>query len=174
MPPQVKLAAAVLAMVVAFGAGWVANGWRLGLVLAEGERDLATSKAETAKKTLEVERLDVERAAAIADRYEAERAAQEAEARVIVKEVIKYEKAPYAGRCQLPAHWVRIDAESALGLPENSTTSGRADGAPSGFTDVDALQVVSERNRICRAEIKKLELLQDYVRGLPGVSNLNQ
>lgn len=158
----------VFLMVVSFFLGWQVNGWRMGSTLSEWKQDLAEAQLEAKTRADELT-LAKQQAKDLSSRlYAAEKAALEAEGRVVIKKVIEYVKEPYSGRCDLPNSWVRIDTEAATGMPPDAESSSGADGAPSGFTDIDALQVITDRSLICRAEIAKLRGLQDFVRNQYG------
>lgn len=161
---KLKALFGVALVIAAFVAGWTANGWRIG-------QDLAEQREETVNAARELEQVSLDHAAAVARQYELERVVEEARNSSTTKEVIKYVQAPYSGKCELPNHWVRVDTESATGVPQAPTSPSKSDGAPSGFTDSDALTVIRDRNTICRAEIIKLKSLQSYVDQLLNTFN---
>lgn len=168
IPPQHKVLAVVVVAVVilsaTFYSGWAVNGWRLGLEISRHETALAEAREKAQELARSVEARSAELAKLNGELHAARQAAEAAEARVITKRVIEYVQAPHAGRCALPADWVRLDTASATGMPPDATAVAGAPGAASGFTDADAIEVITERNRICRAEIAKLSALQAYVR----------
>lgn len=152
--------------IVCFLAGWTANGWRMGSTLSEWKQDLAEAQLEAKTKADELTLAKQQAKDLSSKLYAAEKAILEAEGRVIIKKVIEYVQEPYSGQCDLPNSWVRIDTEATTGVPVDTESPSGADGAPSGFTDIDALQVITDRSLICRAEIAKLKGLQDYVRSV--------
>lgn len=168
IPPQYKLLAQVLLIAAALGAvfysGWAVNGWRLGVQIAKTETALAEARVEASAKARQIEAHSAALAQLNGEFHAALQAAEAARGRAITKRVIEYVQAPHAGRCALPADWVRLDTASAAGVPPDAVPVPGAAGAASGFTDADALAVIVERNRVCRAEINKLTALQKYVR----------
>lgn len=151
--------------------GWMINGWRLGGQIAEQQSELSAKATALSERARAIERLSAESSDLSGQLHESRRAASEARAKVITKEVIRYVQSDYAGRCELPAGWVRLDTAAASGVPADAAATGVPDDAPSGFTDADALAVITDRSMICRAEIDKLEALQEYVRGQLRVIN---
>lgn len=147
------------------------NGWRLGGQMADQQAELSAQATALSERARAIERLSAEASDLSGRLHEARRAASEASAKVIKKEVIRYVQSDYAGRCELPAGWVRLDTAAASGVPADAAATGVPDDAPSGFTDADALAVITDRSMICRAEIDKLEALQEYVRGQLRVIN---
>lgn len=168
IPPQYRLMAAgfvvALALSAAAGAGWTANGWRLGNHMKQLKLDIAEAVQKSKEQADRITVLSSDLAIANSDLLTARQAALDAQATIVTREVIKYVQAPYSGHCNLPKHWVRVDTAAARGLPEDGAAGRDDDAAPSGFTDADALQVNVERSRICRREIEKLAHLQIYVR----------
>jgi len=57
-------------------------------------------------------------------------------------------------------------------MPPDDVASIGPDDAPSGFTDIDLLQVNTRRSQLCREEAEKLELLQKFVRDQYRLFNL--
>lgn len=88
--------------------------------------------------------------AAMADqqRVLAERAAREAEGRVIERRVIEYVQDPDAGKCDLPDEWVLLHDDGW----RNAAASGGTEssyGAERAISDVEALAVATDNARIC-------------------------
>lgn len=93
-------------------------------------------------------------------------AERERKNKVITKEVVKYAENPNAGRCVLPADWVRTHDQAASGMPDDSEPSSGSNDDPARFTDVDALATVTENYRICVTELDKLKALQSWVNAI--------
>ncbi|WP_372809309.1 hypothetical protein [Litorivivens sp.] len=168
MLPLRAKAAVLVALLAA--AGWIGWEWRdrsadLEITELRLSYEKASNKALEASQALAdaSARVAKERAAA----FESGRQEGEANAKVIVKEVIRYEKAEYSGRCDLSNHWVRLDTAAATGVRPDTVTTGGSDDAASGVTDADALAVSTERSAIYHAEVRKLRALQEYVNALP-------
>lgn len=150
-----------------FASGWHVNGWRLGEQIAAADaarqqqaRQAAEAIAARATTTQALQ-------AAQAAMYIAEEQARQQQVRIITKEVVRYETRPYAGLCQLPGHWVRLDAAAALGLRPDPEGATGPDDRPSGFTDADALAISTERSHRYHQLVARFNGLRDYVRSLP-------
>lgn len=169
IPAQYKMAAkAILAVTIVFfifSAGWTANGWRLGEQIKKAELAIAKDRENSISTARKIESLSQQLNQTNSELAAEKKAKEATQERVITREVIKYVQEPYSGHCDLPNGWVRIDSESAGGMPENDSTTSRPDDESSGFTDADALAIIVERNQVCRHEIGRLEALQNYVRG---------
>lgn len=126
------------------------------------------ARESSISKSRDLERALADKISAVDEAHELRRKMAETHAKVVEKEVIKYVESDYSGHCQLPNGWVRIDTEAATGVPSNSGTASVTDDSPSGFTDTDALRVMVDRTKVCKAEIDKLKSLQDYVRSVLG------
>lgn len=146
---MIKIYAGVL--VVGFVAGWTVNQWRI---------DAGHNQAlQDARK---IEQLEQDRADALGRAAAAERAALEAEGRVIIKEVIRYAESDGAGRCDLSGDWLRTHNQAA-GVPEAGATPGGTTDTPDTVaTDVDALRVVTENYAICRENMRRQEALVEW------------
>ena len=164
IPMQARVIGIAAALIAAFYAGWSVNGWRLGQQMERWGKELAQAKVQAYQEARKAEFISSELAQRNAELHAVKVAAESQKQKVIVKEVIKYAKADYAGKCDLPIKWVRIDTASAAGVSEDSAAIAGADGAASGITDTDAIAVIQDRNFICRTEMMKLESLQNYVR----------
>lgn len=165
IPPQYRIAAAIGGAVLIFGAGWKVNGWRLGEEMEQREKEIALAAIEGYKLTREKENKSAEVTIDIGTAHAEKEVEVKVVERVVTKEVIKYVQAPYAGHLNMPLGWVRLDSASATGrMPGDILPAAGPDDAPSGFTDADAIAVIADRNNICRAEIRKLESLQSWVR----------
>lgn len=148
---MIKIYAVVLA--AGFLAGWTVNQWRID-----------ADRADVLVDVRKIEQLEQERADAIGRAAAAERAVLDAEARVVIKEVIKYAESPNAGRCDLSGDWVRTHNQAA-GVPENTGTTGGAVGAADTIgTDVDALRVVTSNYAICRENMRRQSALIEWLR----------
>lgn len=162
---QTKLILSVIALVAAFSAGWSANGWRLGEQMAKHERDVATATATASRTARKAEQASAEVVAALDARDAALALAASNRAKSITKEVVRYVESDHAGHCGLSNQWVRIDTAAARGMPTNGATTSAPDAAPSGFTDADALAVITDRSAVCRDTAERLSALQEYVSG---------
>ena len=147
-----------------FMCGWTVNGWRLEGKLNKWLADISGEQVEALNQTREIEARSSEAAQQSGEQFEQVRQQLADEKQVIVKEVIKYVEVNRPGHCQLSNRWVRIDTASAIGVPPDHAPVAGPDDAPSGFTDADALDVIQQRNFICREEIAKVRGLQDYIR----------
>lgn len=163
---KIKIAAALIFVSAVFGFGYKVAEWRYDAIIANTNAELAEARAVAVGEGLAKTKAMQEAADSVSALLELKREAAKVQERVIVKEVVRYEKAPYAGKCQLNNHWVRTDTAAALGLPVDTSAASGNDDAPSGFTDIDALSISTQRSAICRAEIDKLEILQQYVRDI--------
>lgn len=147
---------------ICFFFGWKTNGWRL-------ESQINASKATQVTATLGTERSTAKDAAAADVKPAASQQAQEQQARVITKEVIRYVQSPAAGQCHLPSEWVQIhDAAagvsptpSSTGLP--SAANGEAGGS---VTDSEAIGVIARNYDICLQEINRLQGWQAWYRSV--------
>lgn len=142
-------------VIAAFLAGWAVNGWRIGENIAEAE-------AQRARDTIEIERLNTEKADAISALHAAKAAAQVVKTRTITKEVIKYVQSDDAGKCDLSDDWVRIHNDSTGVSSDTETTAGTDDTSGRTKTDVDALVTVTDNYAICRVNAARLEALQKW------------
>ena len=162
IPLQARLlVSAVLAggaLSMAFVGGWTVNGWRLTAQLVEAAQAEKT-QAQAA------EQLRQERDALAAEKTLAESRAQQARARVITREVVKYVQAD-APRCDLAAEWVRIH-DAAAGVQDTGTAAafdGAATVDAATHDDRRALVVITENYDTCLAELARLRGLQEWVR----------
>jgi len=86
--------------------------------------------------------------------------------RIVTKEVIKY-RDRVVNRCDLDAEWVRIynlSTEQAGAESAASEPNGASGTTPKAVDDAVALDVVTNNNRICIAEIAKLTALQEWAK----------
>lgn len=142
--------------------GWKINGWRL-------ESQINAGKAAQVTATLETERGTAKKATDADAKPAAAQQAQEQNARVITKEVIRYVQSPAAGQCHLPAEWVQIHDAAAGVPPASSSTSlpAAADGEAGGsVTDSDAIGTITRNYDICRQEINRLQGWQAWYRSV--------
>ena len=146
--------------------GWSINGWRLNAQMSE-------NRIESINYARSVEALALENTDLVATQFELKRQIENTKKSVIEKEVIKYVQNPGSGGCELNDDFVRIDTQAAGGMPKDGTPSTGTDDTPPRFTDVDLIQVLTDRSEICRNEISKLTSLQEYVRGQFEVLNKN-
>lgn len=155
--------AIIFALTFGFSAGWYVNGLRWQTIVADAKEQEAQLREQLAKaeRAYVLERdtrlREAERAGLL------EQQLRDAEADVIVKEVIRYVQDPDVGRCELPADWVRIH-NAAAGVPGVSEATGVDDGAAGAArTDSDALPVVTANYRRCRASMARLQALQAWL-----------
>ena len=155
----------VAVLIAAFWAGFEWRDRSADLDLAELEADynqaVLDAKDVAAAKELEMRR----RSEAIGQRDAARRALRDAQSETTTKEVIRYVQGNSSGGCNLPGEWVRIHDQSAR-MPETPETPRVPDGAARPIKDAKVLRVVTANYRTCAGVADRLELLQDYVRGL--------
>lgn len=154
-----------------FLSGWQVSSWRSDAVIARLNQAAAAASKKASEKARLLETQSAELAHAVSARYAAEAAAANMKTETITKKVIEYVEAPYAGHCDMPNGWVRLDTAAATGMPPDDSTFMGIDAAPSGITDAEALEVITERSRICRGELAKLVSLQAYVTDQLSVFN---
>lgn len=170
IPTPYKIGASVLA-VLGFAAlcGWGGYSYRAAecdATVSAIKQEIAEARELSAMRALRITELQDEVASREGRIYETRRQLEEAQARVVVKEVIKYVQSPDAGRCELPADWVLIDTAAAAGVSAATVSAASSPDAARGFTDTDALATSVERSHVCRAEIDKLRLWQDWWQGI--------
>lgn len=147
---SIRIIALLVALTIGFGGGWLVQGWRLGADIESLKADYADARAKAAEKTREAEeaareaeQAAQERSDAIAEAAQARRQAQQAKAKTITREVIKYVQSDDAGKCSLPASWVRVHDKAAAGrtggVSKASSTTGELDGLASAVTDFGAV-----------------------------------
>ncbi len=151
---MIRVYLAGAALVVAFGAGWKVNGWRVDAELAAAREDHAETVA-----TLE-QRLDAAVSSAATESAEAIVEVR-TETIEVIKEVIRYVETTPAS-CTLDAGWVRLHDTAAAGLSDSAGTPG----APNDRTATagEALAVTAQNYAQCREQAEQLRGLQAYVR----------
>lgn len=173
IPKPYKISASVLA-VLAFAVlcawgGYSHRDAHCKATVAELREKIAHEREMSALRSLRIVELQDEVASREGRLFQMRRELEEANQRETVREVIKYVQNPDAGRCELPADWVRIDTAAAAGVSPATVAAGSSPGAAGGFTDTDALATSVERSHVCRAEIDKLRLWQDWWAGVEQV-----
>ena len=160
------IAACAICLGIGTTAGWISNGWRWEAKVAEAEREARDNleALEAAREKLKEEKEARQKEADRASLLEEQLA--DAEAEVIVEEVIKYVQADNTGGCALPPEWVRIHNQAA-GVPGARATEAaarEADGAAgTAITDRDALPVVTSNYARARECIARLQGLQGWI-----------
>lgn len=153
---RIKAAIAVVLLAAAFGAGWTANGWRLG-------EKMESARADAEQAAKEQAHADARAKGAVIDAANARLQARMEKQRVITREVTEYvekERDP-DDVCRLDPEWVRLHDKSAV--PATDPAAG-GDGETGSVTDVAALPVVTGNYRRCYEWRDRLITLQDWVR----------
>lgn len=105
---MVKVYIGLALIVIGFGSGWQANGWRLGSFYTALELEHSKAQANALEAQKELTRERTGRIAAIDRATTAERLARETKATTITKEVFKYVYTNNDSDCLLDADWVRL------------------------------------------------------------------
>ena len=169
-----RVIGSVFLVAAVFITGYDVASTKKELVIA----DLKLQYAEANNRAVELsEELRVEKEARL-NAASKLRAVEDIKSKEVVKyvdrEVIKYVQSTDSDRCYVSNEWVRIDTISAKGANtlQDSKSSSGVDGASSKsvadtgisrYNDADLLQLTTNRNAICHAEMGKLKALQEYV-----------
>lgn len=150
MPIKAKILVGLIVLASAFGAGWKANGWRLG-------EDIQTARADAAEAREEQARADAAALDAVIEAAYQRTKKRETRTRTVIKEVTRYvESQPDA--CPLDTDWVRIHNLSA------TDPASEPDGEPGRATTTDALPVITDNYTRCYEWRDRLTALQDWVK----------
>ena len=154
----------ILGLVLGGVAAWKVSSWRSGLVIAGMELAAAEAVAQAKIDADLVEDLQkkVGEAVALADLLR--RQEREVIERVVNHEIIEYVQTDNAVDCGLSAAGVRIHDAAASGrLPGVSNPASPTDGATSGASNAEVMQVVVPNYHTCNAIRDRLIGLQDWV-----------
>ena len=171
IPPQYKLAAIIIAVVVIVGVlfgGGYATGHKFATnhytaIIAQMEADAATLRAEKAelqtKLTAEIANVKERIVTKYVDRVKV----------ITKKEYVYREQATHnvPDRSELSNGWVALHDDAVAGRDADSARSSDATG--SGVAANQALAVVTENYAICHANAEQLTSLQEYVREVQRV-----
>lgn len=178
IPPQYRILAGVLLLAAVFAAGLgIGHEWRdraCDLTVTEIENRALKAQQAFDQEARVVDQLRDAVTKRNTELFEARRQAETAKARVITREVIRYvTENPDAGRCDLPAEWLRIhDASAGTDLPPAAGAAGAPDDATArAFTDADALRVITENYQTCLSEFTRLRQLQEWYRGQQAIKS---
>lgn len=181
IPPQYRILAKLAALAAMFLLGlWLGHEWRdraCGLTLAEIEAEAAMNLAAFEREARQVDTLRAAVTKRNAELIEVKRQAETARARVITREVVRYEtENPDAGRCDLPADWLRVhDAAGDPGLPAAAGSAPVPNDTPArAVTDADALRVITENYQTCLSEFTRLRQWQEWYREQQGITSGRQ
>lgn len=140
---KTTVVAAAVAVALVFGAGWVGRGVvadRDMLAYQQSQQATQDKGKETLREEVAaVEAKDEANTQASTDRLNVQEPKRESEVRYVTKEIIRYKDRPVAGKCVLPAEWVRIYNATGgatgtdSGMPEASAARSSAAGNSSRF-----------------------------------------
>lgn len=168
---KIKFILTATVVVGSFLFGWNTNGWRLNKQISEIKREQAEKANEVAKSILVIERINREKAEAIAARAAAEQKSQEIRATTIREEVLVYVQDPSTGTCDIPDSWVQSHDSAATGMPRATETTRSPDAVPERtITDRDALVAVTENYNTCRQNAIRHKTLIDWARSMTDIS----
>jgi hypothetical protein len=127
---------------------------------------LEKAEKENMQHILSVERLQRDKADAIASKLAAEESARQAKSKVITKEVVKYVESNSNSKCELDDDWVHI-SDSATPVPRVTETSSETDGTSNKIRDLgDALEVVTNNYSACQDAVDRLQAWQQWYKSI--------
>lgn len=127
---------------------------------------LEKAEKENMQHVLNVERLQRDKADAVAAQIAAEETARQTKAKVITKEVVRYVEANPNSQCELDDDWVRI-SDAATPVPRVTETPSEADGTTGEVRDLgDALEVVTNNYSACQDAVDRLEAWQQWYKSI--------
>lgn len=165
---KARIIAVLLVLAAVFGAGWKVQGWRMGEDMAQFQKELAEARADAETAEREKEQALQARSDAIAAAILADMDAEQARARVVTKEVIKYVQVPGAGSCNLVDEWVHTHDRAARRAGGDPGAASVPDAGSGQFTDIDALVVVTDNYAICRQAMSQVRGWQAWYREVSG------
>jgi len=172
MPVKFKFVLICFLLLSAFLAGSSVTKWRMDKIVSEMESTAFQLRLENVAHARQIESQASRLEVAYSNAYSTVKKESADTQQVIVEKVIEYVEIDSSGQCDLSNGWVRLDTAAAKGMPPDDVASIGPDDAPSGFTDIDLLQVNTRRSQLCREEAEKLELLQKFVRDQYRLFNL--
>lgn len=135
IPPQYRMLAVIAGVGIlaigSYAAGWAVNGWKWEAKYDKREANLAVAHAEAVEAARAEERASAAITVTVGDTHAEKEAEIKVVERVVTKKVIEYVQAPYAGKCDLPVSWVRLDTLSAVGT---AAEAGKPAAQPHGGT----------------------------------------
>ncbi len=172
-PLQIKLAAAAIALILAFGTGWKIRAWKADSDIAALNAQIAKMISDAKDKQLQfqeqatsLEHVQADLTAANAATIAAKQEKQKVKTITVTKEVVRYAQNPDRPVVLLDADWVRLHNLAASGAELSTTTTptGQPDDTTGIVTDADALQTVTSNYGTCLDSALKLEGMQAYGR----------
>jgi hypothetical protein len=162
-----KLGAAALTLMVAFGAGYKVAANHFGGIIAETRAEHLEAVAEANRQAQLVTEANQRASAAIAEAEALRNQEREVVTKLITKEVIKYVETDNARECGFTDAGVRLHDAAARGsVPEIPDTASVVDDAAIAATNAEIMLTVTDNYKTCNQTADRLTMLQRWLKGI--------